>query len=215
MKSLWGAVGAAGGSGANPEKWAVRGFLRSLSLLKHRMAISEKSRLYDIFLQPKICPQFQFPFPRNTLTLTKTYIALLKYMFAGNIGVALQQAFRARECSKNEKVINQVRSMPLQQLHFFDVLRIDGEDPSKKFRTHVADTRFINHRGVPRVGSNIFVKGISGMPSLIIKMMVGISQNSCVAVFLHICACLPNGRRCLPLRFEFRVDRVSILPLCP
>jgi hypothetical protein len=30
MKSIWGKVGQAGGSGGNPEEWAIKGLLRSI-----------------------------------------------------------------------------------------------------------------------------------------------------------------------------------------
>ena len=165
MKGIWGLVGVSGGSGCNPEEYAVKGFLRSLALLEFRMQLAEERSLKTRHICPKNT-KFKLFLPGDS----GKYITDLQLMFAGNIGAALARAFST--VCHDESLIGEVRSVSLHRLHFFDALGVAGEDSSKFFRTLEADWRHINHLGVPRNGCRIYVTGATGLPSMLVTMTV-------------------------------------------
>lgn len=175
MKSFWSAVGVVGGAGCNAEEWAVKGYLRSLALLKFRMTMEDSARANKLFLQSPICPKFHLDREINGATKEK-YMAILRYMYGGNIGLAIARAFST--CGTwDEDVVASVRSVELPKLRYLEALRLAAGDPSKMFRTYFADARAARQTGgrpgrVPHVGSNFFVTGAAGHDPMLIRMQV-------------------------------------------
>ena len=169
MKGIWGLVGCTGGAGCNPEEWALKGFLRSLALLKVRMLLADEKLRKNVFLQPVIARKWRLVHHKHQRT--NHYINALQLMFAGNIGVAVQQAFRDFNYPC-KKVIEKVRSVSLHKLHYFDAVYNVAEDPNKFFRTYVADYGRSSHLGVPRIGSRFFVTGAPRLLPMMIIMEV-------------------------------------------
>jgi hypothetical protein len=176
MKAIWGAVGVTGGAGGNPEEWAIIGYLRSLALLEARYALDEENRRRGLFFQFQLCPRFQFHHPISNADSGRrrknTYISFLKYMYAGNVGAVLADAFHKCAPNWDEQVVAEVRSLSLWSLRFFERLCLTGEDPSKCFNTFLYDVKKPQRFGaIPRVGSNAIVEGLNVHP-LMIRIMV-------------------------------------------
>jgi hypothetical protein len=175
MKHIWGLVGSAGGAGCNPEQWAIKGYLRSVALMKVRMKLAAEKTQQIVFLQPAIASKFCLQ--RRRHQCTHNYVTALQLMFAGNIGSAIARSFRDGTGMCNDAVFNQLRSMSLHELHFFDTIYNEAHDPAKCFRTYDIDANRSGHLGVPRVGSRIFVRGVPDSPPMLIQLMVGRNQT--------------------------------------
>ena len=205
MKPFWGAVGVTGGVGAQEtEEWAMTGFLRSLSLLKVRLTMEdEKKKKTKAFIQPTMCKEFQFHSEVSSHGQTEC-ISILKYMYAGNIGVAIEQAFRKSAPSWDSVVAGEVRSISLQQLQFFDRLRITGQDPEKFFGTYATDTRKITKRGVTKMSSNVFVTGVAGTAS---SFLMRIMALFCIPILIPT----TDGYECvnIPMVAGYRYNEVG------
>jgi hypothetical protein len=171
MKGIWGLVGSTGGAGCNPEEWAIKGYLRSFALVKVRMALADERTRRTVFLQPAIARKWRLVHHLHQRTID--YINALQFLCAGNIGVAIQQAFRDLDYPCKE-VIEKARSVCLHNLHYFDAVYNAFEDRKKYFRTYAADFSRSNHVGVPRIGSRVFVTGAPKLPPMMITIVVSV-----------------------------------------
>ena len=174
MKGIWSKVGAAGGAGCAPEEYSIRGYLRTVALLKVRMALMDEKRRATVFIAPAISNKFELHQQATAQSAAKdTYISVLKYMYAGNVGAAVAEAFdKGVTADWKEATIKQVHGIDLRQLQYFSRLATSRDDPSKFFRTYPADMKLLNCRGIPRSGSNIFVTGLDAMDAFLMRMMV-------------------------------------------
>jgi hypothetical protein len=167
MKGIWGSVGVTGGCGGNAEEWALKGFNRSLSLLEVRLGLKDEKRNKTNFIQFELCPKFQFHH-HIPEAQKNTYISFLQFMYAGDVGVVIADAFRRCAPNWDEEVVAEVRSLSLSQMHFFEKLCITGEDPAKCFNTFLHDTdKPQKHGAIPRVGANAIVTGVDDRPLMI------------------------------------------------
>ena len=163
MKEVWGKIGKLGGSGGNPEEWAIKGVLRGLALRPIINRMKDEGRMREAFFHFHVSPLFQFhnPVLSSSRKSAAEYAALLKYRFGGDFGTVLQSAFDVYGFQVS------VKSIAFSKLQFFHKLRIKGQAEEKCFRTYIRDSRTAaqvasGNATVPRVGSNAIVHGLPG-----------------------------------------------------
>jgi len=188
MKTIWGSVGVTGECKGTTEEWALKAFLRSLSLLEARLEMKDEHSTKSTFVQFKRCPNFQFHsqvFESQTLKKA-TYVSFLKYMYAGDVGKEISDAFQRCASNWDDEVVAEVRSMSLWHLHFFEKLCITGEDSTKCFNTFQCDILKCRRYGcIPRAGANMIVRGVHDGPIMIRIMVSG-------TIMLTLLKCISN-----------------------
>ena len=157
---------------------AIKKYLRSIALWKHRMKVvidphlthacfyvnvcsqeRNDSRTAGSFLHFRLSQKFEFHRPVRELNMNTRarYVGILKGMFAGDFGLELQRA-----CAQFGLESTDLLSLPFSKLKFFERLQLYGKAPNKYFCTYLADIHkaksTLRHLAcINRCGSNAIV----------------------------------------------------------
>jgi hypothetical protein len=93
MKNVWSVIGKAGGSGGNPEEWAIKGVLRSVVLRPIINDLKNEIREKQIRTRCEAADRFELWDPVEDSSECGEYSAILKYMYGGEVGTELQKSF--------------------------------------------------------------------------------------------------------------------------
>jgi hypothetical protein len=177
MKTFWGKISKSGGAGTNPEREAIKGYIRKISLFSTDLAMKDEKTTKEVFLHFSVSPSFQFHQPIRTTAKGSQYhvqySSLLKFMFAGNFGSVLEGACLSFPAADTRHA----RSLSLADIQFFEKLQRHGQSPDKYFCTYIADMKNAkkvkrNLAGTNRCGSTVLIRGLPSQGEIAVRIQV-------------------------------------------